>query len=1388
MNRKAMSGLMLILLIASVFGGLSPAKGTEGVAYIIVHALNPEGIEIASIEGISPWDVRIYADGYWIGIGAHDNETYNRPILVNPGNHTIEIEFNGMTLKQDIHLAPGETKILDFEFPRVENTETVINCLTFSSEVTCEYSYPITIKYVPWQHTTTKFFYEEPMEGYLTGEVGGGHQAHYGAAAGGSMYVAFPGGNPNWPDEISYNITVSFSINYDITPERLYVRGDWSLSSDNPPNMVEVDHRGAYLKFYDAIIECSPFPEISEFDNWYVQNTGSDSLYGYTGLGFVDTKYPGAFGKNFSQRSFFPFERGRYYFCRKLDVSTAFDIDGIGVWKIGICKRYWSTLIDGEWVTEEWDSFDRELHIEGMRISSVPYDLLETGIKHRENQPPVASFAYLPEFPAVSEEAIFDASSSYDPDGEIVSYLWDFGDCISDSGEIVTHAYTATGSYSVTLTVVDDDGLTDTVIEDVIVAAAPQPPVASFTFSPENPVAGDEIAFDASSSYDPDGEIASYNWAFNDGNSAEGGSVTHVYARAGAYTPTLTVTDDDGLTGSMSRVIDVKGVPPSIEITDVKMVSPSILGIDAKITSPEGMEDGSIWVRFSALINGKQTETEVVDVRGFVPLRGHHTFSWSDWDTSDDILKIDLEREGVPRFEANQVFDVEGIVYTDSSASDKSVFKDVEVLLPAIIIHGYTYTHKLWGWMLDPIKFTAYDGLIAFLCDNGYTTDDSRYRTLWGPNDCPYQADKHTAESIVSTVDDWVSVAIEETYANKVNLIGHSLGGLVARHYAGISAKANKVIMIGTPHLGVTHFYQQAFAKDTRMEAERILKVPQTDNYNLLLWLEPNYFTSSLLNETGGEIEEPFENSFNPQHNSDVDYYSIFADACEYTPYQLTVEERDDGWYSIKDMSNSVGDNTVLAFSGSAFFGQLPPIGGGTHAHLCEHAEVMNRVLRILTGTQEVATEDVSSIWHSGVIQPSQSISHAISVASELSKAVFGVVWQGSDLDLVLHDPNGREITPEVAAVEFGITFAAGDAYEQYTVLNPASGDWIMELRAIDVPEGGEEYTTFAHVGLYLDTTEPATLLEIGDPRHVDFKGRVFISSATPFTLTSEDDPDGSGVGLTSYRVYNATSFDTGWLPYTYSFHLEDLSDGVYSVEYNSTDNAGNTELSHTVIVTLDDTGPSVDSVTPPAGCALQDGVTFEASAIDAESGVSSVSFSIRDPNGGEGSPVGFDGLPATYNATTDKWTLPFDTLQLPDGYYIVLVKADDNLGHTGSKIVPYSIRNWAVLELLPASESNRAGRTMPVKFSLRVAEAVDPAQPFVYNEELTIRIYEEGQAEDVLQESIFGDAARDYRIDSIGELYITNFRTLKAKPTSYIVDIWRRDMLLGSFEFATIE
>ena len=98
-----------------------------------------------------------------------------------------------------------------------------------------------------------------------------------------------------------------------------------------------------------------------------------------------------------------------------------------------------------------------------------------------ETRPPVASFTYSPEHPTVDQTVIFDASASYDPDGTIVSYEWNFGDGTTASGVVVTHAYSAAGSYTVTLTVTDGGGATNSTSVLITVLPPPTPAVSVST-------------------------------------------------------------------------------------------------------------------------------------------------------------------------------------------------------------------------------------------------------------------------------------------------------------------------------------------------------------------------------------------------------------------------------------------------------------------------------------------------------------------------------------------------------------------------------------------------------------------------------------------------------------------------------------------------------------------------------------------------------------------------------------------------------------------------------------------------------------------------------------------------------------------------------------------
>jgi hypothetical protein len=87
-----------------------------------------------------------------------------------------------------------------------------------------------------------------------------------------------------------------------------------------------------------------------------------------------------------------------------------------------------------------------------------------------------------------------------------------------------------------------------------------QPPIAEFIYRPERPKAGDMVEFDASASFDFDGEIISYEWDFDaDGRTdATGVSAQHTLASAGAYAITLTVTDDGGNSDALTYTLDVE--------------------------------------------------------------------------------------------------------------------------------------------------------------------------------------------------------------------------------------------------------------------------------------------------------------------------------------------------------------------------------------------------------------------------------------------------------------------------------------------------------------------------------------------------------------------------------------------------------------------------------------------------------------------------------------------------------------------------------------------------------------------------------------------------------------------------------------------------------------
>jgi PKD repeat protein len=162
----------------------------------------------------------------------------------------------------------------------------------------------------------------------------------------------------------------------------------------------------------------------------------------------------------------------------------------------------------------------------------------------------------------------FDGSGSTDPDGTIVAYNWEFGDGSTGTGVSPTHTYGAAGTFTVTLTVTDNAGATDTASTTATIADVPNAPPVADPNGPYTGTVGVAVTFDGTGSSDPDGTIVAWDWDFGDGNTGTDVSPTHTYATAGTFTVTLTVTDDEGATDSASTTATVSEVPNLPPVAD----------------------------------------------------------------------------------------------------------------------------------------------------------------------------------------------------------------------------------------------------------------------------------------------------------------------------------------------------------------------------------------------------------------------------------------------------------------------------------------------------------------------------------------------------------------------------------------------------------------------------------------------------------------------------------------------------------------------------------------------------------------------------------------------------------------------------------------------------
>jgi PKD repeat protein len=207
---------------------------------------------------------------------------------------------------------------------------------------------------------------------------------------------------------------------------------------------------------------------------------------------------------------------------------------------------------------------------------------------------PEAEFEINAEQTIIDEPITFDASVSTDRDGDIQEYRWDFGDGDTATGETVEHEYEDSGSYTVSLQVIDSLGNVDSVAKTVEVTAAP---TAQFNYGPQDPMVGTAITFDGTVSTDLNDDIESYAWNFGDETMSTGSVVEHEFDSSGEYEVTLIVEDVVGNQSMVTRDVEVEAQPePEFEVKPDMPTTSDSIEFDASMTEdPDGLIASYEW-------------------------------------------------------------------------------------------------------------------------------------------------------------------------------------------------------------------------------------------------------------------------------------------------------------------------------------------------------------------------------------------------------------------------------------------------------------------------------------------------------------------------------------------------------------------------------------------------------------------------------------------------------------------------------------------------------------------------------------------------------------------------------------------------------------------------
>lgn len=309
---------------------------------------------------------------------------------------------------------------------------------------------------------------------------------------------------------------------------------------------------------------------------------------------------------------------------------------------------------------------------------------------------PTANFSWMPVGPDTNLRIQFTDLSTDANYGSIIEWFWQFDDGNISTDQHPLHQYDTIGVYNVSLSITDDDGLTDTISKLITVAASP--PTANFSWIPENPETFQNVNFTDIS--EDDGSVVSWLWDFDDGNTSTMQNPTHQFADNGIYNVELQVGDDDGATDTITKQVIISNQPPIANHDYVNTFENTLVIID--VLNNDSDIDGYIVPSSVTIIDSPQHGTTLVNSSTgeieYTPNIGFYGTDDFSYQISDDDGDTDVAMVNVTVIHIN----IDPIAENDSYNATED--QELIINVPGILFNDYdpdTYPSGLTSHLIS---------------------------------------------------------------------------------------------------------------------------------------------------------------------------------------------------------------------------------------------------------------------------------------------------------------------------------------------------------------------------------------------------------------------------------------------------------------------------------------------------------------------------------------------------------------------------------------------------------------------------------------------------------------------------------------------------------------